>query len=144
MIAWVKYKWVLGQLRRRQDETEAQILASKVRGKQEGWTPDEWESFEQGSQIDSQVAQALLDDHVTRYLVRRADQLMIPVPGRREDGMWERDLFDQWVLSQKGIYAIRLLMREENKVRMEYWKFLGGGLMALLSAGLGYFAGKGS
>ena len=56
----------------------------------------------------------------SRNLIHLASRLHVPIPPRSQEQMWEQSHEDgRWYLSDKGIFQVRTLVRQEEKALRE-------------------------
>lgn len=78
----------------------------------------------------------------TRYLCRTANRLILPIPNRKNDKMWEDTTSDaiEKVLTTAGIAELRSLIRKEKKERVEQAAILIAALTGIIGTITGLLA----
>lgn len=101
----------------------AKALTELRRGKH---SRDDMDRLDQESSQVIYEAWQRRDEIVTKYLLRDARLLDIPVPSRNDEQMWDCDPYfaDDTYLSRAGISHIRKAIRDERQARGIYPKIL--------------------
>ena len=141
MFSTLKFRWQLRSLFAEQDRMRkifkvhlAKARRSKApRSEIEALNSEAWH---EETMINDEIA--LL---VTQFWLRRANRLFVPAPARTEEGMWqESQHIERWVLTEKGISAVRTAVREEERAKREFLAYLGSGIIGVVGAVTGLVA----
>lgn len=83
-----------------------------------------------------------IEFHKTCYFKKKADKLLVPMPSPKDTAMYEEfDFGDEngpeKILTEKGIYHVRELIRHEQKARRDVVSFWFGVVTGLIGAVIG-------
>ena len=137
MIEAVKYKWELRKLNRRHDELSRFYAEKEAKAK----SSDEKQDIraEAGSVIVPILEK--IDSLQTRRFCRIANRLLVPIPSRNDKEMWSEKHYDYGhVLTDKGIWEIKKLIRQEKRERREGFSFWLVALTGIIGATTGLVA----
>lgn len=132
-LHWLEHRRELAKVRRAEAENESRRPQEPA---------DDWERYIRTSDSIFEWRQSI----ITKYLERKAEALLVPLPDRQDKNLWDRVDFDNdpsqpMYLTQKGVLEARKIIREEEKARREavtFWVAIlfgaGGMLTGIISA----------
>ncbi|MNJ32295.1 hypothetical protein D3C77_269570 [compost metagenome] len=132
-LHWLEHQRDLSKVRRAEKDHEANRPQEPA---------DDWEHYVRISDSIYEWRQLI----ATKYLERKAEALLVPLPDRRDKSLWERVDFDNdpsqpSYLTQKGVLEARKIIRDEEKARREaitFWVAIlfgaGGMVTGIISA----------
>jgi hypothetical protein len=116
MIEAIKYRWQLRKLNRKYDELSRFYAEKEAEAK----SKDDREMLraEEGSEIVPIIEE--MDSLQTKRFCQLANRLLVPIPERGNEEMWcERYYGYGQTLTDKGIWEIKKLIRQEKRERRE-------------------------
>ena len=120
MVEPVKYRRQLRELNRKYDELSRFYADEEAKAK--GSRQKEEVRAEAGSEIVPILEK--IDHLQTRRFCRIANRLLVPIPDRSDKEMWSEKHYDYGhVLTGKGIWEIKKLIRQEKRERREGFAF---------------------
>jgi hypothetical protein len=120
MLAWLKYRRKLTQLRNERSQASAEATRVFREGKLRGDTPKQiFAAHEEKMQVVYDLDEQI-NEHEAEELVRIAERYHLPIPPQAESEFWTRGAHGVWfLLTDHGFTKIRSLIREERKQRDE-------------------------
>lgn len=115
MLGLIKYHWHLNKLRAQQNKDMKKFKEYRKKAK-----PEELDSLHAEEGAVYFETQNEIDELVSRRFIQIANDLLIPLPNYNDKEHWARNLYDNsYVLTVKGIWELKKLIRQEKKERME-------------------------
>ncbi len=141
MISALKFRWQLSKLFSEQDRVRKIFTALLTKARKEKAHTEEIEQLNSEAWMEESMVTDDIDLLVTRFWMRRAKRLFVPTPERSENDMWrECSNIPRWVLTERGISAVRAAVREEERVGREVWTFIISGFIGTIGALTGLLA----
>jgi hypothetical protein len=138
MLSEIKFRWRLKRLFAEQDALRALYRAELTKARKERASSEDILSISGEASSEESLLQDNIDSVVTRFWIRRAERLFVPVPEKSDKDMWKESEFGEgWLLTEKGISAVRSAVREEAKKSMEIWATIGTILIGVIGAATG-------
>lgn len=133
----------LKSLREEGEDLNRQLSEMLKASQEENWSFDDRESERQYLYSLMSLNDDLIAQQISGYWIREADRLMVPIPSRDENGMWEEaNQLQRHFLSIKGVDLIRKAIREERKALLEPWKQVIATIFSIVSVIVGWLLGK--
>lgn len=134
MFDWIKYRYCLWKLLRSKRETQGSYSKTIKKAKSE--EEKRKTSSEAGFFIaEEELKIRELQTARLRYIAKR---LMVPIPEFKDENLWKKDrCLNTYILTSRGIYELKKLIRNEKKEKREIvfsWITL---LIGLLGAQIG-------
>ncbi len=124
MLAGLSYEFELRRFQRQKERTRKRFkkLLDEAREQKKDQLEVETIAYNEVTvieYIDDEIAQLQ-----SRYLFRQAEKYLIPWPERKtDDGAWEEsDFTGRWRLTPHALSELRTAVRQEKKVRREFWQ----------------------
>jgi hypothetical protein len=142
MFERVKFVSAIYLLMKKQKEIDK---SSKARVQQERAGQNRYEEIE-GIKGEANHDWFEIEDDIsrlrTRYLCRIANRLILPIPDRKDDKMWENTTSypEEKVLTTLGIAEVRSMIRRERKERIEHTALLIAALTGIIGTITGLIA----
>jgi hypothetical protein len=140
MFDYLQLRWKLWKLARVWDGIEGANDARMEEAKKRKATCDELNEIDQYSAQDYFEHQDDVRAAHSRFLVSRASQLILPLPGRDDKTMWEDDRMGRTSLTELGINTVRSAVRVERKARLEMFLMWVPGVVGILGTLIGLVA----
>lgn len=138
------FRWGISKLHLIRHRMHKEIDIEMINARKEEKNHDEIAMLRAAADNDAQLIEQEIDLLVSRHWTAKAERLYLPIPSRREEGMWENcHLYGQWALTNKGISTVRKLVREERAARLAIWGKILAALWTIASTYFGYLMGKG-
>jgi hypothetical protein len=116
MIEAIKYRWQLRKLNRKCDEL-SRLYKERIEKAQSSKEKDDLQA-DAGSEI--LPIKEEIDSLQTKRFLRLANKLLVPIPEHSNKKMCcERDYGYRYILTDKGIWEIKKLIRREKRERRE-------------------------
>lgn len=146
MVKWLKFRYRLWKLERERSQFEHKYMELIEAAKKAPKHPDEedqlWAEFFSEKELFDEPISAFR----TGYWMTAASRLMVPIPDRNEEGMWEKARLSprHEFLTIKGIAEIRSAIRKERRESREpfvMWASLVIGIIGALTGLVSILAG---
>jgi len=131
---YLKFLWQLWRWQKQYIEDERRTEAAVAAAKARGCEASEIEEIWGGS--DAQVLRYRVRRAMSDYLIAEADRLLIPLPDKEDEKIWE-NIERYPTLTQQGINEVRAEIRAERKARMELFVMWVPGVVGVLGALIG-------
>lgn len=103
MFDYLQLRWKLWKLARLWDGIEGANKARKEEARKGNADRDKLQEIDQDAMRDYFEHQADVREAHSRFLVSKASQLILPIPEREDEAMWEEDYIGRWSLTKLGI-----------------------------------------
>ncbi len=137
MIETIKYRRELRKLNKRRDELERLYAKQKAKAK----TAKEIEEL--GAEIGSEIDPILeeINSLQSKRFCQIAHKLLVPTPDRTNENFWCQRHYDYgYILTDKGIWEIKKLIRQEKRERREGFVIWLAALTGIIGATTGLAA----
>jgi hypothetical protein len=115
MFEGIKYRW---QLRKLENECSRIQGVYAKHSKGLSWEKQQDLRGEEGSEISPVLEE--IDSLKSRRFCQIANRLMVPLPDMQDKEQWQEESYGQGrVLTSKGIWEVKKLIRQEKRERRE-------------------------
>lgn len=142
MIEYLKYRAKLTKLFRKKEDIRNAYADDIRKARKEGKPSDDIQSLEHSSYFEDSMVDEEISLLATDHLIRKARRRFVPIPSHEAEGMWEQcsNISNRYVLTSKGISALRSPLRKERKERVELVVIILATLTGIIGAVTGLVA----
>ncbi|MAS95059.1 MAG: hypothetical protein CMO55_17830 [Verrucomicrobiales bacterium] len=144
MIEAIKFHFRIRSLLRRSQCADQKNREAISQAKSDGRSAEDIQSLEHDAIHDYREFDELIRESMTTFLTNRARKLILPLPS--DDDAWSTGyLYQNRILTEKGIARLRSAIRQEKSERSHLWVTpvsLIIGLIGAVTALIGLLAGS--
>ena len=140
MFDYLQLRCKLWRLARVWDGIDGANKARLEEARKRKATREELEGIDHDSARDYFEQQDDIRAAHSKFLVSKAAQLIVPIPERKDETMWEEDYMGRTSLTKLGIITVRSAVRAESKARLEMFLMWVPGVVGILGTLIGLAA----
>ncbi|MDF1849507.1 MAG: hypothetical protein P1U85_01645 [Verrucomicrobiales bacterium] len=120
MIEGIKFHFKIRSLLLRSQRADEDNREAINQARKDGKSSDDIQSLEHDAMHDHREFDELIREAMTTYLSNRARKLILPLPS--DDDAWSKGyLYQNRILTEKGITQLRSAIRQEKSERSHLW-----------------------